>query len=200
MAIIEHSFVNGPGDRFVIWSQGCSKKCPQCYQPESWSEKANKLITAADLTQKIIDSNAEGVTLTGGCILEQPEVCLELLELLNNVNLPKGIICFTGYTIEEIEQLPIVQKCLPYIDLLIEGRYVYQLRTYSGLHGSTNQRFIWNELPQRGKSKIDENEVIFDQNIEVHTNDDGIVLTGFPEITKNSRRYLNKLGIYIPIT
>jgi anaerobic ribonucleoside-triphosphate reductase activating protein len=32
-SFLESSSVNGPGQRAVIWLQGCSIGCPQCWNP-----------------------------------------------------------------------------------------------------------------------------------------------------------------------
>ena len=36
------SKVNGPGNRFVLWTQGCSKGCSECFNPETWSNATYK--------------------------------------------------------------------------------------------------------------------------------------------------------------
>ena len=36
------SKVNGPGNRFVLWTQGCSKGCSECFNPETWSTNVYK--------------------------------------------------------------------------------------------------------------------------------------------------------------
>jgi hypothetical protein len=111
--------------------------------------------------------------------------------------LPNGIICFTGYTIEEIEDLNDVKECLPYIDLLIEGRFIQELKTQNGLHGSSNQRFIWNNNIGRGKDLINESKVMFDQDVEVHVTNGEIQVTGFPDFSAQAKKHLKELGITI---
>ena len=205
MSIIKYSKVNGPfkkRGRTTIWTQGCGKKCFNCYQPESWSYDLKTYQSPAFLAYMIKDLNPDGVTLTGGDPLEQSEDLLELLQLIQPTEnfLPKGIICFTGYTIEEIDSLPVAKQCLEYIDLLIEGRYIDHLRTFDGLHGSSNQRFIFNDKPGRGKDLIDESSIVFDQDIEVHVDNGNIQVTGFPLLDKSSRKFLQSVGIEIKKT
>lgn len=194
MSILDHSKVNGPGDRMVIWAQGCTKKCPGCYQPESWSVKGGVEISPAFLAYRVRQENPFGLTLSGGDPLEQPEELLSFLELIQPQKnfLPGGIICFTGFTIEEINANPLLSECLLFIDLLIEGRYIKELRSYSGLHGSSNQRFIWNENSDRGRSLIQEDSVVFDQDFEVYSFNHSLFVTGFPDIDKE---VLSDLGL-----
>ncbi len=49
-SLIKNSRVNGPGDRFVIWTQGCRKGCKNCYNPETWSHYKNNLIPIDEIS------------------------------------------------------------------------------------------------------------------------------------------------------
>jgi anaerobic ribonucleoside-triphosphate reductase activating protein len=202
MSVIKYSKVNGPyikKGRTVIWTQGCNKGCRLCYQPESWSYDIKNLYSPVFLASMIKDLNPDGITFTGGDPLEQASELLELLKLIQPTQsfLPNGIICFTGYTIEEIEDLNDVKECLPYIDLLIEGRFIQELKTQNGLHGSSNQRFIWNNNIGRGKDLINESKVMFDQDVEVHVTNGEIQVTGFPDFSAQAKKHLKELGITI---
>ena len=48
-SIINDSKVNGPGSRCVVWTQGCSKACKGCFNPETWNTKINNLYEVEDL-------------------------------------------------------------------------------------------------------------------------------------------------------
>jgi anaerobic ribonucleoside-triphosphate reductase activating protein len=52
---------------------------------------------------------------------------------LSGKNFKKGVIVFTGYQKEQLEQHPIRKKCLEYIDVLIDGVYVDELKSESDL-------------------------------------------------------------------
>ena len=43
------SKVNGPGNRFVLWTQGCSKGCSECFNPETWNTRPVSLYTVQSL-------------------------------------------------------------------------------------------------------------------------------------------------------
>lgn len=199
---IEASLVNGPGTRSVAWIGGCLRGCKNCFNPELWSFKRRTLIDPKDLAERILNCGSPGFTLSGGDPLDSPIPTLRLLEALHidgelHPNLKNGIIMFTGFTIEEIEQNEIFKEIIKLTDLVIEGRYVDELRTLNGLHGSSNQRFVWNNHPNRGKFLLDEQNVIFDQDIEVIINNDEMCVTGFPSLDKESKNYLKELGIKI---
>jgi len=187
-SIIKNSRVNGPGDRFVIWTQGCRKGCKNCYNPETWSHYKNNLITIEEIINQIKDSSATGVTISGGDPFEQPREIFSLLENISLLDLKDGVIVFTGYTIEEIKTIPQLESCLKYIDLLIDGKYFEDLRISSGLAGSSNQQFHFLT------DKISREEVLIDQEVEIHFSSGLIQITGFPII---DRKELELKGIKI---
>lgn len=187
-SLIKNSRVNGPGDRFVIWTQGCRKMCKNCYNPETWSHYKNNLITIEEIIKEIKDSNATGVTISGGDPFEQPREIFSLLEKISLLDLKDGVIVFTGYTIEEIKTIPQLESCLKYIDVLIDGRYVDELRISSGLFGSSNQNVhIYSD-------KISRDEILIDQEVEIHFSSGLIQITGFPIL---DRKELELKGIKI---
>jgi anaerobic ribonucleoside-triphosphate reductase activating protein len=180
------SKVNGPGNRFVLWTQGCSKGCKNCFNPETWSYEVYKELSPRQIFELIKNFELEGVTISGGDPLEQEDDLLELLFLLREIKLPKGIILFSGFSRNEIRENPIREKCLSYIDVLIDGRYEEELKTESSLRGSSNQEFYF------FSDKILREELFFDQEIELSLESDKIVMTGFPNI---SRKILKELGV-----
>ncbi len=182
------SRVNGPGLRFVLWTQGCSKGCKNCFNPETWSFEKYKLLTPLEIFELIKNSNVSGVTITGGDPLEQPEELLELLILLESLNLSNGIILFTGFTIDEINKDFLLRKSLNYIDVLIDGRFEKDQRISSSLRGSENQNIIY------FSSKIKEEELNIDQEVEVCLEGDKISVTGFPSV---DRKFLKEFGVIL---
>jgi len=181
------SRVNGPGNRFVLWTQGCSKGCPDCFNPGTWSVKENISLTPYQIFELIKNYDIDGVTITGGDPLEQEDI-LELLLLLSSLNLRKGIILFTGFSIDEINKDFLLRKSLSYIDVLIDGRYEKEKRISSGLRGSENQNILY------FSDKIHPDELSIDQEIEVGVACDKIYITGFPNI---SRKVLKSLGVIL---
>ena len=180
------SKVNGPGNRFVLWTQGCSKGCSECFNPETWSFDTYKEYSPLELFQIIKNFEVDGITISGGDPLEQEDELLELLMLLSSIRFKKGIILFSGFTRAEISSSPIREACLKYIDVLIDGRYEKNLKLDFSLRGSSNQNFYF------FSDKISSDELLFDQEIEISLIDDNIVMTGFPNV---SRKILKELGV-----
>lgn len=181
------SYVNGPGRRFVLWTQGCSKGCKNCFNPETWNFEKNNILDVEEIFNIIESSDVDGVTITGGDPLEQWEEVSRLLFLLKEKDFKKGVILFSGYTFDEINNLG-MSDLFFLVDVLIDGKFEESKRISRGLRGSENQNIIY------FSSKIKEEELNFDQAVEVGIFNDKVYVTGFPSI---SRKFLKELGVNI---
>lgn len=77
--------VDGPGIRFVIFTQGCPLRCQYCHNPDTWQTDTNKLMTVDEIMQKY-DGVKEfvqsgGITVTGGEPLLQIDFVTELFKV-----------------------------------------------------------------------------------------------------------------------
>jgi anaerobic ribonucleoside-triphosphate reductase activating protein len=124
----------------VLWFQGCSLGCAGCYNPETHSPAPQNEVSVAELANEIEarKSEIEGISLTGGEPLQQPEAVLALLEELA-VRTELSVLIFSGYTHKEIEVLPLGPPILEHADVLIAGRYSQLKHLGTKLLGSTNQ-------------------------------------------------------------
>ena len=180
------SKVNGPGNRFVLWTQGCSKGCKECFNPETWSNNVYKELSPTQIFELIKNFEVDGVTISGGDPLEQEDELLELLMLISTIRLRKGVILFSGFTRAEISRDPIREECLRYVDVLIDGRYEKNLKVDFSLKGSSNQTFYF------FSDKILNSELLFDQEVEISSFEDSVIITGFPNVSK---KVLKQLGV-----
>jgi anaerobic ribonucleoside-triphosphate reductase activating protein len=131
------SRANGPGARFVVWFQGCTLGCPGCFNPTTHGDGPESDV-ADVIAQLRAAREIEGLSLSGGEPLQQPEAALALLEAAMGLGL--STLAFSGYTIDEIRALPLGEAVLAQLDVLIDGRYVAGDRLATGLRGSANQR------------------------------------------------------------
>ena len=74
--------VDGPGVRFVIFTQGCPMRCKYCHNPDTWKPNTGNL-RSADSLLRDYDRNRTfytrgGITVTGGEPLLQVDFLLEL--------------------------------------------------------------------------------------------------------------------------
>lgn len=135
------SIVDGPGFRYVIFVQGCPHHCKGCHNPESWNFSGGYDMSVDELYEEIKSNpHLSGVTFSGGEPFEQAE---ELLELANRLDC--HIMAYSGYTYEELLEKndETINKLLEHINILVDGRYVEELRNLSLQYcGSENQRVI----------------------------------------------------------
>ncbi|MCM1339524.1 MAG: anaerobic ribonucleoside-triphosphate reductase activating protein [Muribaculaceae bacterium] len=143
--IIKNTQVEGPGTRFCIWVQGCKKHCLGCFAKETWEFGVGQKYSVEDLFSQIkTEKGIEGVTFLGGEPFEQAEELALLSEKIKTLGL--SIVCFTGYTINELKAKnnTAVNKLLNYIDLLIDGGFEEDKFDLSRPWvGSSNQKYIY---------------------------------------------------------
>lgn len=133
----------GPGQRVGIWIQGCSKNCKGCMAEELQEFDKSKNIPV-DMLIPIIEGEASrnecnGLTVSGGDPFEQPKDLFLLLKALRTTF--SDILVYTGYTFAEINNSELMKRCLRFIDVLVDGRYIELGNTgKSRIYGSDNQK------------------------------------------------------------
>jgi anaerobic ribonucleoside-triphosphate reductase activating protein len=142
--IEKESIVDGPGLRYVLFSQGCIHMCPGCHNPQTHGFTGGEMYDAEDLVREICENPLlSGVTFSGGDPFNQAEAFSFIAKLLKEKGM--DIWSYTGYTIEELRSSrdPFQKELLAQVDVLVEGRFVQSLRTLSKpFAGSSNQRVI----------------------------------------------------------
>lgn len=132
--------VLGPGKRAVIWFYGCSRRCPGCIASAMNSSGIFEEETPEGLAAWVRSvPGIEGITISGGEPFEQDEEALRrFLQLVREDGRSPGVICFSGFTLEQIRGSE-KADLLTCIDLLIDGPYVDGENDGRGLRGSRNQ-------------------------------------------------------------
>lgn len=142
MAVVEDTVVDGPGFRTTIYAAGCSHGCPGCHNRESWDSANGHGVAIHAVLQKVLNDPFANVTFSGGDPLMQPEAFTELARQIKNRS-RKTIWCYTGFCFEAVRRSPRLSAILPYIDVLVDGRFVQELKQDGLLfRGSTNQRLV----------------------------------------------------------
>lgn len=170
--VLERSAVNGPGERFVIWVQGCPLACPGCWNPDTWAFERREQWDVEALAERIRQvEGIEGLTFTGGEPFAQAAALAELATLLPGLS----VVIFTGYTLEELRK-PAHKALLSRSDILVAGRYIEEHRSLDlPLRGSSNQviHFLTHRYQEADLEP---------PGMEVHIDaGGGLTLTGFPE-------------------
>jgi len=169
----------GPGQRFALWVQGCCFNCGDCISPEWIPQIQAHLVEPTILAQTILSvPGTEGVTISGGEPMLQAAGLSELLtELRQQKDL--SIICFTGFTLEQLlaKSDRNIQRFLLQLDVLIDGQYMAELNDNQGWRGSANQ--VVHFLTDR---HLPEADLFRDRprNVEIHLRHDAALMVGIP--------------------
>lgn len=142
---VPHCTQLGPGNRFVIWVQGCHRRCEGCISPELQSFDHGVQIDISVLADEIAATpDIDGITISGGEPFAQAEELYELIKMVKAKKSPLNVVVFTGNTLEEIEKgSGFEKKLLGSIDVLIDGEYIKALDDNVANRGSANQRIIF---------------------------------------------------------
>jgi len=171
--ILEHSRVQGPGDRFTIWVQGCSIHCKDCNNSDTWDFNAGSFVDTDDLFPLIIKTTATtGLTLTGGEPLDQFEA---VFELTKKVFLYKDIFLCSGYLFKDIEKNSKLKEILKFVDIICAGPFESDKVCQSQWKGSSNQEII--HLTERGKNLL--NLPIYKREYRINKITGDTLITGF---------------------
>ena len=153
---------NGEGVRVTLFVSGCTNRCKNCFQPQTWAFDYGQPFTKETedaLLAMLAPDYINGLTLLGGEPFE-PDNQRALLPFLRRVRaaLPqKTIWAFTGFTWEQLHTEGSHPRCeatdelLSLLNVLVDGRYEEALHDISlRFRGSSNQRVI--DVPATRKS------------------------------------------------
>lgn len=145
---------NGSGVRVSLFVSGCTNRCKNCFQPQTWDFGYGEEFTRETEDRIIALLGKEyiaGLTVLGGEPFE-PQNQRSLLPFIKRVRkaLPeKNIWAYSGFTIEEMlkdgshPHCEVTEELLGLIDVLVDGRFVEDLKDISlKFRGSKNQRII----------------------------------------------------------
>ena len=158
---------NGDGLRVVLWLSGCSHRCFNCQNPQTWDVNSGIPFDESakeELFRELDKDYISGLTLSGGDPLHEANLdgVLHLVDRFRLLFPNKSIWIYSGYTWEECQPFseegllkgsnfaPNLQKILhkrqqiiTQCDVMVDGRYIDSQRNPSKKWaGSDNQRVI----------------------------------------------------------
>lgn len=144
--VVKESTVDGPGFRYVIFTQGCPHHCEGCHNPQTHDMNGGKLESITALAEDITKNPLlKGITLSGGEPFMQAK---ELVKLLSLIDLKRyTVMTYTGfkyeYLLENANDDNGFLELLKHTDVLIDGKFEMTLKSEKvKFRGSTNQRAI----------------------------------------------------------
>lgn len=89
--VLDHSFVDGPGNRTAIFFQGCNLDCMYCHNPETIcnAHENAKLMTVDEVFEIVMKNKnfIRGITCSGGECTMQHEFLTELFKKVRKIGL-----------------------------------------------------------------------------------------------------------------
>lgn len=144
LKILSGTSVDGPGLRTSIYVAGCHHHCPGCHNQQSWDPAGGEEYTVEQLLE-VVERDGMNVTLSGGDPMYQAEALVPLCRELKARGV--NVWCYTGFRLEALQEMEACGELLRYIDVLVDGPFVEELRDGSLLfRGSSNQRLV--SLPE----------------------------------------------------
>lgn len=139
--ILPQSRVNGPGNRCVVWLQGCGIRCPHCMNQQFLSREPKTVMTVSELYETIASMpDIEGVTYSGGEPFEQAKGLYYLGRKLKGKGLT--VMSYSGYTYRELisRKDRYISGLLSTLDILVDGRFEADKAASLPWRGSRNQK------------------------------------------------------------
>lgn len=139
------SIVDGPGIRYVVFTQGCPHACPGCHNPKTHPFEGGFV---ADLPAMLEEIQAnpllKGVTFSGGEPFSQPAELTQFAKQIRAQNPRLDLMIYTGYTLEQITAMGgDALELLKQADWLVDGRFLLEERDLTlRFRGSKNQRLF----------------------------------------------------------
>ena len=144
---------NGVGVRVSLFVSGCRHHCQNCFNEDTWDFNFGKPFNES-AQKEVIDALSKpfiaGLTLIGGepFEAENQKPLLDFVKKVRSIYENKNIWCYSGFTFDEImgksrASGPTAKELISYIDVLVDGRFVENLKDISlKFRGSSNQRII----------------------------------------------------------
>ena len=155
-AIKKFDVANGEGIRTSLFVSGCTNRCKNCFQPETWAFDYGEPFTDdvwADILSTFDTSAVRGLTVLGGEPME-PANQRALLPYLKDFKAKypdKTLWLFTGNLYEELtgaygehpKCIEVTSDILSLVDVLVDGRFEEDKKQLGlRFRGSSNQRVI----------------------------------------------------------
>ncbi|MBQ6841868.1 MAG: anaerobic ribonucleoside-triphosphate reductase activating protein [Firmicutes bacterium] len=143
---IPESITDGPGFRYVIFTQGCPHHCPGCHNPQTHPFEGGEVADVEKILAEIAeDPLLAGVTLSGGEPFCQAAALLPIARAVKAMG--KTVMAYSGWTYTQLRNLAekddAVAELLALCDILVDGPFIEAERDLTLLYrGSRNQRVL----------------------------------------------------------
>lgn len=103
--------VDGPGIRYIVFTQGCPLRCLYCHNPDTWDKCGGKEVDTTEILDDLkkyesyIKFSNGGITVSGGEPLLQPHFLLDLLKKCREKGIHTAIDTSGSVLPKEIDEI-----------------------------------------------------------------------------------------------
>ena len=140
--------VDGPGIRYVIFTQGCLLRCQYCHNADTWEIGKGKQMSVEEIMQDLIsylpfiESSGGGITVSGGEPLLQLPFLLELFKECKKMGIHTTIDSSGGcYSTDSLFQEQLTEV-LKYTDLILLDLKHINRKKHIKLTGKSNEHIL----------------------------------------------------------
>lgn len=132
--------LDGPGIRYVVFTQGCSLRCRFCHNRDTWKMNMGRYISADEIIEDALkyktffDASGGGITISGGEATLQPDFIEEVFRLAKENNIHT---CLDTSGFVDIDTISDVLK---YTDLVLLDIKHMNPDTYKWLTGVPSEK------------------------------------------------------------
>lgn len=134
--------VDGPGVRFIVFTQGCPLRCLYCHNPDTWDRFDGKEMEVSELIDEIkqyipyMKASGGGVTVSGGEPLLQPDFLIELFREVKKLGVNTALDTAGSVIPQNIDEV------LEYTDLVLLDVKHIDSASHKDLTGHSNQNTL----------------------------------------------------------
>lgn len=135
--------VDGPGIRFVVFTQGCPMRCKYCHNPDTWKINEGKQISVSEVLRRydgVKEFCRGGITVTGGEPLLQIDFVIELFKAAKEKKIHTALdtsgITFNLGNVKKIDEV------LKYTDLVMLDIKHIDDNEHKKLTGHSNENIL----------------------------------------------------------
>lgn len=142
--VVPFSWVDGPGNRFVVFVQGCSFDCIACHNPDTIPGRcpSSRLATVGDLVEEIraVEPYLAGITVSGGEATAQHRFVHDLFAEVKADPQLSRLTTFVDSNGNAVR--PVWDQLLPVMDGAMIDLKALDPEVHLRLTGHTNERVL----------------------------------------------------------
>lgn len=138
------------GASVSLWFNHCPHFCSGCWNSQTWERDESLYQDNDKVVQEVKESLGQGVfqlntlALLGGDPLSPKNIqdTIYIVKALKEWRPDLNVICWTGFTWEQVVGSKLLKPILEYLDVLVDGRFMIDRKVEGKKYGSDNQRAI----------------------------------------------------------